>query len=214
MDTTYRKKAREASEALAAAKADKAKQKRPATAYTSRVRPRETHPDTVDPDQRISRNLNKLNRDLVAAPVAHQDKEAITAGQEDRGVRVVTRKAAAKPMPIAVIFACILIAAFFMYTLSLSVKIEEKKQDIDAMKTKITALKDEATKLEVQLENKYDLDEVERIATSEYGMVPASALPKKYVTISQDTTLWESAEQDENSLKAFFERLFSSEKEE
>ena len=217
MDTMYRKKVREAQEALVAAKENKKKEKHAADGYQSRLRPRETHPDPVDAKKRISKNLNKLNRDLVEAPVASpvKEEEAFEASsREDRGVRVMTRRTASKPIPVAMIFACVLIAAVFMYTLSLSVKIEEKKQSIDTMKTKITALKDEATKLEVQLENKYDLDEVERIATQQYGMVPSSALPKKYVTISKDTQVWQSAQTEDNSLKSFFEHLFSSEKEE
>jgi len=71
----------------------------------------------------------------------------------------------------------------------------------------IAVLKEEAGRLEVQLENKYDLAEVERIATQEYGMVASSSLPKKYVSVTEDGDVWQETEQQEEK-RSFFQNLF------
>ena len=143
--------------------------------YDAPVRPRDSHPAAVDKDRLVSENLDKLNRDLVDAPAA----------TEDTGAKVETRKVKSRAAaPVAVIFSCLLIAAVFMYMLSLNVKVEEYSKSISELQTDINRLKEEATRLEVQLESRYDLDEVERIATEQYGMVSADSLPKKYVSVS------------------------------
>lgn len=215
MDTMYRKKAKEKEEALAAAK--NRKKHHAADDYSPKLRPRETHPDAIDPEKRISKNLNKLNRELIATPGTKENKE-LSLAEEDRGAKVVTRSAAARtPIPLTFIFSCVLIAAVFMYMLSLSVQIEEYSYSIDQIQSEITALKEEATRLEVQLESKFDLDEVEKIATRDYGMVASSALPKKYVSVAKGEDIWQQAEEEtEGGLEGLFNdilALFSSEEE-
>ena len=122
MDTMYRKRGGEAEEALPAKKRQEERQ-HASDSYSPKIRPRETHPDAIDPDQRISKNLNQMNRRLVDTPadVAVKGKEAVeeaTAAGEDRGAKVVTHAAGIKaPVPLAIIFSCVLIAAVFMYML-------------------------------------------------------------------------------------------------
>lgn len=208
MDTMFRKNNREAEEAVSAEK--KQKTSHASDSYRPKVRPRETHPDTISAEQRISKNLNQLNRRLVDAPDAGEmKKEEFSLAGEDRGAKVVTRAAGIKaPFPIAMIISCILVAAVFMYMLSLYVQIEEYSHSIDVMESEIAKLREEATQLEVQLENKYDLDEVERIATQEYGMVAASSLPKKYISVATDQDVWEESvtEEEESFFSEFFRK--------
>ncbi len=215
MDTMYRKKAKEQEESVSVAQ--KQKKHHASDNYSPKLRPRETHPDAIDPEKRISKNLNKLNRELVFTP-GTKEKQELALAEEDRGAKVVTRAAAAKkPIPYAFIATCVLIAAVFMYMLSLSIQIEEYSYSIDQMQTQITKLKEEATRLEVQLESKFDLDEVERIATQEYGMVASSTLPKKYVSVAEATDVWQQTEEEELSgLQTLLQNimaLFRSEKE-
>lgn len=206
MDAMYRKKAKEAEEALTKAKKRK-KDGHVADRYDPKIRPRETHPDAVDAGKRISKNLNKLNRRLVDTPSGKLVKEEAVAINEDRGAKVVTHAAKVKASaPMAVIFSCALIAIVFMYVLSLYIQIDEYSYSIDQMEAQIAELKEEATKLEVQLESKYDLDEVERIATQEYGMVASSTLPKKYVSVTESEDVWQEAEEEEE--EGFFSGFF------
>ncbi len=211
MDTMYRKKARELEEQLSEQK-NQNKKKHVSDSFRPKVRPRETHPDPVDAQQRISENLNQLNRRLVEHPAGalargKQKAQEVAAVGEDRGDKVVTRAAGIKaPAPLAIIFSCALIAVVFMYMLTLYVQIEEYSHSIDVMESEIAELKDEATQLEVQLENKYDLDEVERIATQEYGMVAASSLPKKYISVTQEKDVWQETETEKEN--SFWDSVF------
>ena len=158
--------------------------------------------------------MNQLNRHLVDTPtvpaVKGNKKEEFVLAEEDRGAKVVTRAAGIKaPFPIAMIVSCLLIALVFMYMLSLYVQIEEYSHSIDTMESEIARLRKEATQLEVQLENKYDLDEVERIATQDYGMVNASSLPKKYISVAKEEDVWEESEPEEgedNLLSQIFQK--------
>ena len=46
----------------------------------------------------------------------------------------------------------------------------------------IVDMKSEETELEIKKNNMYDLEEIERIAREEYGMVNRDQLPKEYIT--------------------------------
>ena len=200
MDTMSRKKTREAVDSLNLAN-ENAKEKHVADDYRPKVRPRETHPDSVNAKKRISGNLHKLNRSLVEHP--KEAKEEIVR-KEDNGARVVTRAAAiSTPIPLAFIFSLFLLVAVFMYMVSLNVQVEEYSHSIDVMESRIAELKEEATQLEVQLESKYDLDEVERIATQDYGMVLSSTLSKKYISVASEEDVWQETETVEEKENLF-----------
>lgn len=194
MDTMYRNKARKADTPLSAEK--KKQKKHISDSFQAKARPRETHPDTVDSKKRISRNLNKLNRNLVEHPSAKAKEEALVAS-EDRGAKVVTRTTAiSAPIPVAMIFYLAVFLIVFMYFLFLNVQVEEYSHSIDVMESEVAELKEEATRLELQMESKFDLDEVERIATQEYGMVVSSSLAKKYVSVAGEEDVWQETEQE------------------
>ncbi|MBR3836511.1 MAG: hypothetical protein IKJ74_00055 [Clostridia bacterium] len=212
MDTMYRNGAKENEEALSAQKKQE-KRKHASDSYQPKIRPRETHPDAVDSETRITKNLNKLNRRLVDSPVSEKEIEEAHVVNEDRGAKIITRATAAKrPIPLATIVSCVLLALVFMYMLTLYVQVEEYSLAIDTMESEIASLKEEATQLEVQLENKYDLDEVERIATQEYGMVAASTLSKKYISVTDDEDLWIEAEGEQEEESSFLAGIFGKEK--
>ena len=148
MDAMYRKKSREAEGKTGR----KEKETHVADQYSPKIRPRETHPDSVDTEKRISKNLNQLNRRLVDHPAAKsgRKKEEILS-TEDRGAKVITMAAKVKaPVPAAIIISCAIIAIVFMYMLSLSIQIEEYSYAIDQLSSEIAELKEESTKLEVQ----------------------------------------------------------------
>lgn len=212
MDTMYRNGAKDKEKALSDQKKQE-KRKHASDSYQPKIRPRETHPDAVDSETRITKNLNKLNRRLVDSPATEKGTEESSVVNEDRGAKIVTRVAAAKrPIPLATIVSCVLLALVFMYMLTLYVQVEEYSLAIDTMESEIASLREEATKLEVQLENKYDLDEVERIATQEYGMVAASTLSKKYISVTDDEDLWIEAEGEQEEESSFLAGIFGREK--
>ncbi len=196
MDSMYRKKNREAGKNISVT-GKKEKQPHVADDYSPRLRPRETHPDSVDAEKRISRNLNKLNRNLVVRP--NETKQKVTAATaEDLDVKIETRRGLLfDRVPLGFIACCIMVVLVVMYALTLFVEVEKHTASIDRMDSKIVELKDEAAQLEVRLESKYDLDEIERVARQEYGMVASSVLPKKYIFVSDEKDVWKEAEKEE-----------------
>ena len=199
MDAMYRRKRRVAQETADTQK-DHRKPRHAADDYNPPLRPRESHSDFVDSKKRIKGNLNQLNKSLVERPVMEKEDVELSAAEtsEDRGVRIKAMKVASKsPIPYAYILSLILVAAVLMYVVSLFVEVQEYSRSIDDMESRIAELKEESTRLEVQLESRYDLDEVERIATQEYGMVVSSTLPKKYISVSEDEDLWQETEKTE-----------------
>ena len=156
-----------------------------------------------------------MNRRLVKTPAGERilgkdHREEVGDATEDRGARIVTTKVRVKAqVPLAIIFSCVLVAAVFMYMLSLYVQIEEYSYSIDQMESRIAKLRDEATQLEIRLENKYDLAEIERVATQEYGMVQESILPKKYVSITDGEDVWEETKNEPEKKESFFEAFFA-----
>ena len=210
MDAMYRRKAQSARKTADTAGTSR-KSRRVADGYKSQNRPRETHPDYVNSQKRIKGNLKQLNERLVEHPVATEDIETSVAPveSEDRGAKVVTKRVGAKSrIPYAYIFSLLLVAGVLMYVLFLFVQVEEYSKTIAEMEDRITELKEESSRLEVQLEGKYDLDEIERIATQEYGMVVSSTLPKKYISVSADEDVWQEVVSEETE-PSLIEKFFS-----
>lgn len=89
-----------------------------------------------------------------------------------------------KPFPYAVVLAILLVVVVAMYVLSLRVQLDNLTSDISRMEREITQSREDQDALEVRLNAKYDLKEIERIAKDEYGMVPKDSLTKRYISIS------------------------------
>ena len=203
MDTMYRNKSRQAGKEFSAEKKQK---KHASDGYRAKIRPRETHADAQDSKKRISQNLNKLNRSLVEHPSARAKGEVVVS--EDRGAKVITRVSSIRtPIPLAVMFYLAVFLIVFMYFLFLDVQVEEYSHSIDVMESRVGELKEEVTRLELQMESKFDLDEIERIATQEYGMVVSTSLSKKYVSVSAGEDVWEETKREEEP--GFVEKFVS-----
>ncbi|MBQ3076115.1 MAG: hypothetical protein IJC26_08595 [Clostridia bacterium] len=205
MDAMYRRKKQKA-KSTADTTLRSRKREHAADDYHANVRPREAYHTSVDSKKRIKGNLKQLNNSLVEHPAqaAEDANQSVAVANEDHGAKVVTKSVASvSRVPYAYIFSLFLIAAVLMYVVSLYVQVEEYSRSIDEMESRIAQLKEESTRLEVQLESKYDLDEVERIATQEYGMVVSSTLPKKYISVSEEDDLWQKTEKEEPEVSLF-----------
>lgn len=135
-----------------------------------------------------------VRRRATRIPTTRADNSSISrrrvAGSVKTRVEVVTEKnTARKPFPLGVILCCIAVTALFMYMISLEIRIDDYSSNISSLKGEIGQINDEITSLDLRLQSKYDLDEIERIAVEEYGMVRADTLPKKYVSLAgEDVT--------------------------
>ena len=191
----------------------------PMDGYVPKAHPRKEYSSERDSAERISSNLNRINKRYVATPYKNEnadgklrgepvsgqgtrlkatripsvrsDNSAISrkrvAGAVKTKIEVITEKnERKKPFPVSVIACCLAITVSLMYIITLFIHIDDYSSDISDLKGEISSYKDQVTALELRLENKYDLDEIERIAVEEYGMVRADQLPKKYVSLAGD----------------------------
>lgn len=208
-----RGKTTDTAKARATASSAQAPVKDPMAGYTPKAPARQSPGDANV--ERITTNLNRINRRYVATPVqtGRRETNTVTAPAERtsrRAVRIPTTRAdnasitrrrvlgnvktrvelvtdrdtTRKPFPFAVILGCLAVTAMFMYTILLYSQIDDYTASISHLKGQIAQVQDEQTALELRLENQYDLDEIERVAVEEYGMVRADQLPKKYVSLA------------------------------
>lgn len=108
----------------------------------------------------------------------------VRAEQKQNYVIETRRDNIRKPFPYTIIFFFVAIVAVAMYVLSLRVTLDNFTADISRIEREIAACQEERNALEVRLNAKYDLTEIERIAREEYGMVPKDSLTKRYISIS------------------------------
>ena len=194
----------------------------PMEGYVPKAHPRKEYSEEKDSAERISSNLNRINKRYVATPHKNEnadeklrgepvsahgaklkatripsvksDNSAISrkrvAGAVKTKVELITKKnERRKPFPLMVIMCCLAITVSLMYIITLYIHIDDFSSEISDLKADISSYKDQITSLELRLENKYDLDEIERIAVEEYGMVRADQLPKKYVSLAGDDVI-------------------------
>lgn len=127
--------------------------------------------------------LRAVNRGLAHSP-SKKRYTAVRTVRTDGFVLETRTDAVRKPFPYAIILAFLAIVAVAMYVLSLRITLDNLTADISRMEREIGEYREEQNTLEVRLNAKYDLSEIERIAREEYNMVPKDSLTKKYIPIS------------------------------
>ena len=130
-------------------------------------------------------------RRAVRVPTERADNAAISrrrvAGSIRTRIEMVTKSnSLRKPFPLAIIACCLAVTAVFMYVITLYVSIDDCNANISSLTAEINQINDQITALELRVDNKYDLDEIEQIATEQYHMVRADTLPKKYISLAGD----------------------------
>lgn len=137
--------------------------------------------------EKTARRTRTQRRALVQTKTGEAKRLSVRRAARTGAVVIEERQSKVKkPFPFAVVFSICAIVAVAMYVLSLRITADELIVKISDMKDEISDAKEEQNALEVRLNAKYDLAEIERIATQEYGMVNKDTLAKKYVTISEE----------------------------
>ncbi len=128
--------------------------------------------------------LRAVNRALAIRSPKQKRYTAVRTVRTDGFVLETRTDAIRKPFPYAVILSFLAVVAVAMYVLSLRITLDNLTADISRMEREILAYREEQNVLEVRVNAKYDLSEIERIAREEYGMVPKDSLTKKYIPIA------------------------------
>ncbi|MBQ7897863.1 MAG: septum formation initiator family protein [Clostridia bacterium] len=153
--------------------------------YERQVKPREINGgrDRVPQNHTVT-NKNRLNTALAKTPRTAKGVENIRKKEKKVSVsRMEVRRENAKtPFPIPYIFCIVLLTVIFLYVIHLYIEIDDLNAELTDYNNMIVDMKSEETELEIKKNNMYDLEEIERIAREEYGMVNRDQLPKEYIT--------------------------------
>ena len=159
--------------------------------YERQIKPREINGgrDRV-PKNYAASNKVRLNDSLAKTPVPAKGTVSAKKNTAPRKTRkkvavgqMETRKEASKtPFPIPYIICIMLLTVIFLYVIHLYIEIDDLNAELTDYNNLIVDMKREETELEIKKNNMYDLEEIERIAREEYGMVSADQLPKQYIT--------------------------------
>lgn len=135
------------------------------------------------PQNHTAVNKERLNTSLAKTPRQLKGEE-VTRRRENRiSARPMVRTESAKtPFPIPYIVCVVLLTAIFLYVIHLYIEIDELDDALTDYNNMLVEMKKEETDLRIKKNNMYDLEEIERIAREEYGMVNRDQLPKEYIT--------------------------------
>ena len=151
-------------------------------------------------DNRTTRNenmRNSTNNAVVSAKngnsVAKRTNTSVSAKRASnmhavRAPRVVNvPKRDKTPFPWSVVVVATIMTGLFLFMMMNYAEVDKYRSEIHELDSKITEMKADRDDLEVDLANKYDLDEVKRFA-DENGMVEGAKLDKdkEYVTVQPE----------------------------
>jgi cell division protein FtsB len=137
------------------------------------------------------KNKERLNSTLSRTPAqahkAHSSKKNFPSVRRTISAPVPTeREKAASPFPISYIFFILILTAIMVYVVHLYIEIADLDATLSEYNNALVELKGEQNDLEFEKNKLYNLEEIERIAREEYGMVSADLLPKEYITSDDD----------------------------
>jgi len=128
------------------------------------------------------KNKKRLNQTLSEAPApARRTVKKKATAQRTLPFRA-EREKAASPFPVSYIFFILILTAIMVYVVHLYIEISELDATLSEYNNTLVELKSEQNDLKFEKNRLYDLEEIERIAREEYGMVNADQLPKEYIT--------------------------------
>ena len=151
--------------------------------YVREVKPRQINNgrERVEDNYAVG-NKTRLNDSLAKTPrgamnIQRKKTKNVTVGEMEKRSEI-----AKTPFPVPYIVCILLLTVIFLYVIHLYIEIDDMNAELTDYNNMIVNMKSEETDLEIKKNNMYDLEEIERIAREEYGMVNKDQLPKEYIT--------------------------------
>lgn len=153
--------------------------------YARQVKPRQMnngrdrveHNYATDNKARLNNALAKTPTGAISSQARQRKTKKVNVGEMERRSEI-----AKTPFPIPYIICIILLTVIFLYVIHLYIEIDDLNSELTDYNNMIVEMKREQTDLEIKKNSMYDLEEIERIAREEYGMVNKDQLPKQYIT--------------------------------
>lgn len=104
-------------------------------------------------------------------------------------INIKTVKTAAAPFPIGIIISCAFCAMLFMFILFNMVRINEKNDELQSLKSQASELAATKTELTLKLDAKNNLVTIADYAVNRLGMVTSDQLSRQYLEISYEDSI-------------------------
>lgn len=151
----------------------------------------------------------EMKREEQEAKKAEKARRRESARLEAEAIRRSEIKVARQKMPWQFILSVAIAFTLLMAMVFSFAQISESNRELAEIKAQISAAEDRAERLKLQLEEKNDLNMIEKIATEEYNMVKEGSVQKKYVSLSEgDRVVIEAVTEEEND--GFMSGMMSS----
>lgn len=123
------------------------------------------------------------SKTTALAAIGENIKPILSVKQDN--VKTVKKKSR-KSFPVGAVVIVTICTLLLMFTVVSYVQINEYTIEVASLRGELSDLVEKSNDLEVSLEEKNDMLEIERIATEEYGMVKSDQLTKKHISLEQE----------------------------
>lgn len=132
----------------------------------------------------VSRPETKQESKSSALSAIASNIKPILSVKQDK-VETVKKKNS-RPFPVSAVVIVTICTLLLMFTVVSYVQINEYTIEVASLRGELSDLVAEGNDLDVKLEQKNDMLEIERIAIEEYGMVKSDQLTKKHISLDQE----------------------------
>ncbi len=160
-----------------------------------------------------SRNKAKTRANTTAGKA--KAKKSARSYDDEGGTRVTpAAEVSVKHKKLSPVFLACLLVGTIMVTFMITEisSVYKAANDVAQLENDIEELKAEAAELELKLEEKNDIREIEKIATTKLGMAKEDSLQRRYVSLSdgERIELIDTGEDDDQSLGVMLSSVFES----
>ena len=162
--------------------------------------------------------INSKSVRINASAGALRHRTGTAAGERSRSAQhertsapvIVKKRVKAKPFPVRFVFYAAVITVMLMFVVYGNSVMNELSYEYNSLKSEIATLEHDNDNLQIQIDKKYDLDYVERVATEELGLVKSTEVVKHYVNISGGDKVVVSGNTDKSGAVSDVDTTFDS----
>ena len=150
----------------------------------------------------MSRPISKQGRSIgeYGGTLTRQKYRAVPIVGVAEEPRVKTIKAAAStPLPISTIFMIVICGMLFSLVVMLYVQINEYTTDIYKKSATLSRLVTTERELTLRLDQRYDLSDIDKMASDTFGMVKQDLVSREYITLINEDKIENPSETESPS---------------
>ncbi len=160
---------------------------------------------------RAEKRKAETKRQIRARQDYIKAREEVSKQTQNDAVQYIDMKEKKNPISVSFVFMSIILTVVIMFLVLNYSEISEYTNDVNSLKTQVAELETEKSRLEVSLDKKTNLEQIENTVSS-LGMVKSEKLAKKYISSGLGEKIEKSSGgEDEYNISAMmsgFTKLF------